>query len=327
MRAFLRGFLLLLSAVSGTPPGALASSQNQESDTSLGDLLAKVAKAVQYNNYRGRLTYEYAGKLEVIEVAHAVIDGREYERVDYLNGPQRAVSYGGLDVECTTRGRFLLRGGRLAGEDGSVQLSNQYDLKLLGVERVAGRPSLVVQMLPRDNNRHGLVLAFDEKTYLPTKSLVVAEGNKVLERFHFVVLDVGVEFATSDFDLAPAGSQNHLCDPNQKPERSAPWRPQWLPEGFVFSAYSYSETDGHKETYTDGLATFSLFTQTLDQLLSQGGIPASSTLSRGATVVLMRLLANDEESVHVSIVGEIPLETANRIVSSIAVQQVSGGGE
>lgn len=321
MRAFFPGLLLLLFS-SGMAFGSLASSPNHEPDSRVDDLLIKVAHAVQHTNYRARLTYEHAGQLDLIEVAHAVIDGLEYERVDYLNGPHRAISYGGESVECAAPGRFLLRGGKIPVDESFVALSDNYHLNLLGIERIAGRSSYVVQMLPRDNDRHGFILAFDKKNYLPTRSLIVADGGRVLERFHFVDLATEVAFERSYFDVPLSQDRARPCNPQQKPEGRSPWQPQWLPKGFVFFNYRYSENDGHMETYTDGLASFSLFTQTPEQLVRDGGVLASSSATRGASVILMRLLANGSNSVHVSFVGEIPSETAARIVSSLKLRKL-----
>lgn len=330
-RHFSLFFVILLIAVT---PGILVADVIAPEPQSL---LKGTSQALREQNYHGRITYEYSGKLQVIELSHAVFDGREYEKVVYLNGPERALVKTGRQVSCETHGGRLLTGGIVQFTETQIaSLGQSYHLKILGEERVAGHDSWVIQLVPKDALRHSTVLAVDKTTLLPTKTLVITKGRKVLERLHFVSLQSEVNFSREEFladEIASAEAHNVNCVgqsetvnandelEKQKEKLQAEWGPSWLPPGFVFSSYKYSSEDGHIETYTDGLASFSVFTRALDAEYEKNLNLTSSiqppAVQKGATVVLMKMIGG-VKPVHISVLGEIPADTANQVLTSVS---------
>lgn len=320
--------LCLLCIVIPLQAGAGGLDSEQISQTpSAQDLLSRLAKAVRYGNYAGRLTYEHSGKLEVMEIAHAVFDGVEYERVSYLNGPRRGVVKSGRKSDCATLGSHLFAGGKISVEQGHIALASAYQAKVIGVERVADRLSWIIRIQPKDELRHGLVLAVDQENFLPTKTLFVSATGKVLERLHYVSLDQNSEFTKPYF--VDAGSYTSLednCPENKAPQSKSIWRPSWIPAGFVLSHYTYSDEDGHMETYTDGLASFSIFSKAAvdvklknnaSKVSNEGAVLASTGAKKGATLVLMKTLMKASTPTQIAVIGEIPKDTANRILTSV----------
>jgi sigma-E factor negative regulatory protein RseB len=113
--------------------------------------------------------------------------------------------------------------------------------------------------------------------------------------------------------------KNEACSGAEALDKGSRWQPAWVPPGFVLANYTFSEADGHMETYTDGLASFSVFAKPLYAGDDNTGLPqVSTTVKKGATVVLMRLLAQEPEAVQVSVLGEIPSDTAARVIASVA---------
>lgn len=300
----------------------VASSASAAQAPEVKDILSYLSESVRSKNYQGRLTYEHSGKLEVIEISHGVRDGIEYERITYLNGPEREVHNVGKKAGCRSIGSHLLAGGLVqAGGGAAMGLSRFYDYRLLGAERVAGHMSWLLQLVPRDEHRHSMILAVDQKSYLPTKSMFVASGRKVLERLHFVSLNTDTPF---DDTLASA----HIASPGEEVdctdkilvESKSLWRPTWLPEGFVLSSYDYSDEDGHMETYTDGLASFSIFFKPLAGLQSEVSSQVSTGIKKGATVVVISRFLHSPNPVEVTVLGEIPQATAKQILAAIGSQ-------
>lgn len=300
--------------------GLAAHSAAVEGVHSADQLLSRLSHTLQEKNYRGLFTYEYGGTLDTLEIVHLVQDGREYERIQHLNGPERAVVREGRSIGCVSTAAQLLRGGLLAPRHNSAQLHQYYDFSLGGTERVAGRPATVVRLVPKDSYRYGLTLSVDKASGFPVKTLVVTENRRVLERIQFVELDMGIDPGAIDTsgqgDLAVQAS----CDEEQKasagtaaaqelPAGVLQWQAQWLPQGFVLSERSYSDADGHHLTYTDGLASFSVFVTHADSRS-----PVKPGLAqRGATVALMIVLPLQEQPVNVAVVGEIPPATAEQV--------------
>ncbi len=289
-------------------------------------LLSKVSDAVSQSNYHGRLTYEHSGRLEVIEISHAVSQGFEHERVVYLNGPDHQIYKKGRTASCASLGSRLLGGSVIDSEglnpSGQVQLNDAYDYKMMGEERVAGKLSWILQFVPKDEHRHGLILAVDQHSFLPTKILTISGGRKVLERLHFVSLDTDLKFESAQFEgfdksELPVGN-NVSCSGLQSVVSASVWQPSWIPSGFILSSYQFSEKDGHMETYTDGLAAFSIFSKPTAEsnFALLAGLHAGG-VKKGATVVVVGAMPESKPVVQVSVLGEIPQQTANRILASV----------
>lgn len=289
---------------------------------SANDILAKVVTALKSTNYRGRITYEQNGKLELIEVSHAVIDGTEHEKITFLNGADRALTKQGKSVACRSAGDQLLSGSvvNLPG-GGFAELQKSYQLAVIGQDRVAGREAWVVQMLPVDDFRYGLIFTVDKASYIPLKTMYVSDARKVLERLHFVSLETSVDFSIADFKGATDYGVS-LCrtrSASVEPAAGA-WLPSWVPPGFVLTAYSYSEEEGHVETYTDGLASFTLIIKVLDKSLATSPNLATN-LRKGATIILLRQYSAENLPIQASLLGEIPIEVANQILASVKAPQ------
>lgn len=177
-------------------PYAVASALNKHS--SIAEILDRLGTSTKTQNYRGEFTYEHDGTIDMMRVVHAVVDGVEYERIYHLNGPEKSFLREGQAVGCVTAGNHLLRGGRLTLANGRmVSVDQNYQFYLRGEERVAGREALVLQLLPRDPYRYGLVLGVDKETGLLTKAVITEGQKKVWERIQFVSLeldpDMGIE--------------------------------------------------------------------------------------------------------------------------------------
>lgn len=293
------------------PLGAGAVEQLETVD----ELLQKASKSLQQKNYRGRFTYEFGSTLETLEIVHAVKDGVEYERISHLNGAKREFIRSGRDKNCVSPGGFLMRGGLISAGGDAISLSQNYHFYIRGDDRIAGRDASVVQAVPKDQYRYGLTVAIDKSSGLPLMSMITSERQNALERFQFVQLTVGEpideqllapiedQFTTLDSDAVSCG---------ELPEPKTQWVATWLPTGFVLSHASQDEK-GYALTYTDGLASFTLY-------ISAMGAPQTNKhgiARRGATTALMDAVDHPEGAMSVVLVGEIPTQTAQQVVSSV----------
>lgn len=299
--------------------GLMASGVRAEAPVTVDHVLRQLGTAMQTHSFRGEFTYQHgsAGATEALEIIHAVIDGVEYERINHLDGPEREFLRLGAKVDCLTPGRHLLRGGTLSTAAGEIiSLDRFYSGHLLGSDRVAGRDISVVRIIPRDSFRYGFTLGVDKETGLLVKSLITSTQKIVLERVQFVSLELEEGLSEDDFLTGNNDEKTQVLSSDacakSRPSRGSPFKPEWLPGGFVLADYSYSEEDGHMETYTDGLASFSLF------INDRQDIHLGQPVWRGATVALMSVLTvTESEPLYVTVVGEIPVETARRVSLSI----------
>lgn len=289
---------------------------------SVDHLLETASRALQEQSYRGRFTYEFGTTLETLEIVHLVQDGVEYERITHLNGVEREFLRGGREPNCVSTGSFLLRGGLIPQAAGAVSLSQSYHFYIRGRDRIAGRDAEVVQAVPKDEYRYGMTLAVDRLSGLPLMSLITVSNKSAIERFQFTELEVGPDIEAGS--VSPTGSQHARLDGasvscTKLPAGKSIWRAGWLPPGFVVSHIT-SDSEGDALTYTDGIASFTLFIKPLPEPSSfkQG------MARRGATTALMSVVPAFPHSVGVVLVGEVPFATAQQVVTAITS---SGSGQ
>ncbi|MNS63010.1 Sigma factor AlgU regulatory protein MucB precursor [compost metagenome] len=198
------------------------------------------------------------------------------------------------------------------------KLKNWYDLAVIGKSRVAGRDAVIVSLTPRDQHRYGFELHLDKKTGLPLKSLLLNDKGQLLERFQFTSLDT--DEVPSDKDLqADADCKAITLDSDKASavKTAQVWHSDWLPPGFELTS-STSHKDPETKTqvnsllYDDGLARFSVFLEPLN-----GATVTDTRTQLGPTVAVSRRLTTPEGEMMVTVVGEIPIGTAERIALSM----------
>lgn len=296
-------------------PFPLTTFAQDETIASVDALLERASKALQEQNYRGRFTYEFGTTLETLEIVHVVREGVEYERITHLNGPEREFVRGGRDKNCVSAGGFLLRGGLIHQASGAISLAQNYHFYIRGRDRIAGRDAEVVQAVPKDEFRFGMTLAVDRESGLPLMSLTTVSNKSAIERFQFTELEVGTDVEPGD--ISPTGSRHAQLDGAKQPcekvsQAASIWRAGWLPPGFVVSHVS-SDNSGDVLTYTDGIASFTLFIRPLaDPSSFKQGMAR-----RGATTALMSIITTQSHPLGVILVGEVPFATAQQVVASV----------
>ncbi|WP_137889308.1 MucB/RseB C-terminal domain-containing protein [Pseudomonas sp. 2FE] len=284
------------------------------------DWLNRLAEAEQRQNFQGTFVYERNGSFSTHSIWHRVDstgDGEVRERLLQLDGPVQEV--------LRVNGRTQCVSGALADQvsDGQSwparaldpkQLAAWYDLRILGESRVAGRAAVVVAVLPRDQHRYGFELHLDRETGLPLKSLLLNEKGQLLERFQFSSLDT-----TAPLDDALQPSAN--CQPVHFAEAQAiepnAWRSEWLPPGFNLNSVLERRSPASAEPvaclmYGDGLARFSVFLEPL-----HGAAVEDARSQLGPTVAVSKRMSTVDGDVMVTVVGEIPLGTAERVALSM----------
>ena len=279
-------------------------------------LLSSMSSATRQLDYQGLFTFEVGGSLDTYKIVHRVEGDKEFERLQRLNGQEREIVRSGQPVDCLSPGNKLLRGLIGNVDDPSTLLAN-YRFVVHGDERIAERNSSVVQLLPIDNDRYGYTIGIDHETYLPLKILLVGPDRLVLERFQFIELKTGSDVegvarqSTAQIDSVRAENAN--CDDQEAAPVLGNWSIAWLPKGFVFAGERQTSNGDHMLTFTDGLATFSVFISS-----DSSRPPVMEARARlGATTAFMARRVWDKTAYSVTVVGEIPAGTAQRVVSSI----------
>ncbi|AVD86812.1 MULTISPECIES: MucB/RseB C-terminal domain-containing protein [unclassified Pseudomonas] len=314
MRALPLLSLLISSCV--TVPALAANSSPQASEW-----LSKLAQAEQKQSYQGSFVYERNGSFSSHDIWHRVQDGKVSERLLQLDGAAQEVVRVDGKVQCVS-GSLVSGVGTPPDSTPRVldplKLMSWYNLGLAGTSRVAGRDAVIVTLTPRDQHRYAFELHLDRQTGLPLRSLMINDKGQLLERFQMTRLETHLP---SDDDLRPSAA----CKPVERVastdgEAVAGWRSDWLPAGFELINSSVRRDPERNSAvsslmYDDGLARFSVF---LEPVTDDAGPDTRAQL--GPTVAVSRRLNTPKGKVMVTVVGEIPLGTAERIALSMRPQ-------
>ncbi|MDM8191109.1 RNA polymerase subunit sigma [Pseudomonas koreensis] len=285
------------------------------------DWLTRLGQAEQQQSFHGTFVYERNGSFSTHNIWHRVQNGQVRERLLQLDGSAQEVVRIDGRTQCVS-------GTLIAGLGDSPnaaaraldpkKLKNWYDLAVIGKSRVAGRDAVIVSLTPRDQHRYGFELHLDKKTGLPLKSLLLNDKGQLLERFQFTSLDT--DEIPSDKDLladADCKPINIASDKASAAKTVQNWRSDWLPPGFELTSSS-SHKDAQTKTqvsslmYDDGLARFSVFLEPLN-----GATVTDTRTQLGPTVAVSRRLTTPQGEMMVTVVGEIPIGTAERIALSM----------
>lgn len=309
-----------LHAQDSNSPAPEVSSQvsagtNQSPE--VAKLLQKMASVPHTLNYQGSFTYQHKDNpsLQSFRIIHWVENGVEHERLQHLNGTEREFVRSGKAIGCESLGDQLLQGKISQLGANLARMDELYRFEIRGPERVAGREATALLALPLDAYRHSSLLTIDNETGLVLKSWLVDESARPLERYQFIDLDLSPDLKAIQQQPAAklqrsATSKLSECNPSGL-KQSEHWRLAWVPPGFAFVGQRQVRNQIDMLMYTDGLTTFSVFIEA-----ATGAIP-EGVASRGATLAVMDSLSYQGKSYRITVVGEIPVVTAQKIAQNI----------
>ena len=285
------------------------------------DWLTRLGQAEQQHSFQGTFVYERNGSFSTHKIWHRVQEGKVHERLLQQDGSAQEVVRIDGHTQCVS-GILIAGLGDSPNSPARAldpqKLKNWYDLAVIGKSRVAGRPAVIVSLTPRDQHRYGFELHLDKETGLPLKSLLLNDKGQLLERFQFTQLDTAD--VPSDAELQPGAdckAVNLESDKASSVKAAQTWHSDWLPPGFELVSSSArkdqeTKTQVNSLMYDDGLARFSVFLEPLN-----GATVTDTRTQLGPTVAVSRSLTTPQGGMMVTVVGEIPVGTAERIALSM----------
>lgn len=286
--------------------------------------MQRLATAERQQSYQGTFVYERNGSFSSHAVWQLAEGERLRERLLQLDGPAAEVVLEDGKVQCASAdiaSRISSASPWSQKQFDPESLSQWYSFRVIGESRVAGRPTVAVAIRPRDQHRYGFELHLDRDTALPLKSLLLDENGQLLERFQFT------QFSAEPIEVVDItgsqGCKSVSLEGEPKPASDTRWHSDWLPDGFkLLGAVKQPNpaTDGSvtRLSYSDGLARVSVFLEPL-----AGAVVEDARSQMGPTVAVSKRISTAEGDVMVTVVGEIPLGTAERIALSMR----SGSGQ
>ncbi len=291
--------------------GALMLSAAAQADNTPQAWLERLQQAQQQQPYQGVFVYERQNSFATFRIWQGVDQGHVLRRIQDQDGePHERLQRDGV-LLCSSRGQWLSAAGPLLTLD-LDRLAQGYELRLVGRSRVAGRLATVLALIPRDRYRYAHEWHLDAQTGLLLKAVMVDADGGLLERFQFSQLSA---LPPKVEQLQPQVScQPPQLAPSQPVVQS--WEPQWLPPGFA--QLSQQQLPGRGEVlvlsslFSDGLNSFSVYVEPMGDQLA-----ADARSQLGPTVAVAHRLQAEQGDVMITVVGEVPRVTAERVVLSM----------
>ncbi|WP_194090062.1 sigma-E factor regulatory protein RseB [Vibrio hibernica] len=312
MKKFLISIGLLFSLFSQF---ALAEDEN-----SAEALLHQMSEASQTLNYEMSYILIKKNSIEPLLYRHSVDDKKQLAHLVYLSGPVREVIRRADEISYIEPGiePFTIRSGSMVAplipmiNSNITELSHLYDFVKIGRSREAGAACQVIRVVPKDGQRYSYVVWVDERSKLPLRADLIERNGEVLEQYRTVSYAVSDHIATILEKLNSVKLPDVLSIPKPQPAY-ADWKVSWVPDGFKandLNRYRMPITDSIVESqlFTDGLFNFSVYVSELNS-------PDSRTqIYRQGRRTLQTFVKDNKE---ISVIGDIPPETAKRIANSI----------
>lgn len=323
-RVFQQPAMVLMAVLAGLPAAQAAEGE----PPAPRELLANMAAAYQQHSFSGRFLYMRAGQVSTLALERTIIDGEVYERITRLQGPAHEVIRNNgrtVSVHPDNSSIVLSSSDEIApfgfGRGEQDRIPDQYAVHLGGADRVAGRAAWRLRLEPRDGHRYGYRLWLDQQSHLLLKSEVLNGRNAALERVEFLSLNLDPGLEREDFALPDSVAK--AWSKEGKGGAGPEIRPGWLPEGFAMATRDHHRIQGRtgvlqSATYSDGLATFTLFVEPASSTKPDGNLRR-----KGPTVVLARPVRQAQRAFVTTLVGEVPADTARRVLRNVTLE--SGG--
>jgi sigma-E factor negative regulatory protein RseB len=301
--------------------GAVLAAESVEQSEALA-WLQKIARAARDLNYRGTFVYQHGDHAETSRITHLVERGAEQEKLETLDGPRREIIRNDTEILTFYAEKRLVKREKRAArklfpallpEQLSV-LTEHYQLRKAGQERIAGYDAQALVLEPRDEFRYGHKLWAELQTGLLLKARMVNERGQVLEQFHFTEVQVNVPISRDAVKGSFPMPQAEPADTDSGAPADTGWIVRNQPAGFKkIMEMKRAKRSGSGQVshlvFSDGLAAVSVFIEPLPPAAKV----AEGLTHQGAVNIYTRPMADQL----VTVLGETPPVTVMQIANSV----------
>ncbi|MCX7192207.1 MAG: MucB/RseB C-terminal domain-containing protein [Proteobacteria bacterium] len=239
------------------------------------DWLKKAASADHQTNYSGVFVYQYGSHVETSRISHVVETDSEYEKLESLDGPKREIIRHHGQVWCYRNHKMVQVDSQhgpgrfpLLLPDQLSALSKNYQVKEIGLDRVAGYNTQVILYQAQDNLRYSRKIWMDTGSGLLLKSAVLNDKNQVVEQYAFTELKLGAEVDRSWVAASMSGNAKPVVS-QAAPVFNSGWVVDALPNGFRKTKEILRPMPGKHApviqlVFSDGLSAISVFIEPAD---------------------------------------------------------------
>lgn len=313
------------------------SGQAYASGQSVLDVLMRMQSALHDLNYYGTLIYLQDDTIQTMRVIHESSKNGEHEKLVNLNGAPREVIRDDDIVTCYMPDKKEVTVGkryhdwnvlsRLVKND-FASMQKFYEFEIESDDRIAGHKSQRILIKPRDNLRYGYRLWIDSANSLLLKSDLLDVDGRAIEQAMFtdinVVDQIPEEMIKPSYNRGGFNRIEQRLTNDSRTDEGKSWRFDYLPDGFSISTHARKRLGEDSQSTdhwiaTDGLATVSIYIEKL----SGKDVTFEGPSQSGAMNIFGLLIDNYQ----VTVVGEVPENTAELIARSISKSQMEVGND
>tara|TARA_R110001583_G_scaffold99273_2_gene244592 strand:+ start:10725 stop:11750 length:1026 start_codon:yes stop_codon:yes gene_type:complete len=327
-RAIVASILLLFLPLSIAieADGNKRSAEKEESSLpSAIEHLNLMQQAYQSQNYEIVYLSSLQKQLEPMQLIHGIVDGQEASYFRYLNGVIReSLKYDGK-ISYFEQGQpaYTLQSNQhstvfanFANYDFEKGKQN-YDYVILGKGRIAGKASIAIRMISKDDYRYSYVVWCDLKSSLPLRLDTINPSNVIVEQIMVVSLNVS-EITNPWLEKLTKNTLPEIVHvPNTSTDSPSQWKANWIPSGFSIAKDDQHRLVLHENELVsyilldDGIANVSIYISDRKLALDE----QQKLIRRGATV----FYTEQQGRIEINVVGDIPVATAKRLAQSITL--------
>lgn len=291
--------------------------------------LQRAAQAARQSSYEGTYVHTNGDRTSTIRITHMNAGGEEVERVEPLDGMTHEIVRRNDEMFCrfpdakTVRldPRVTTRFFPALFSNTVDAIASSYAVKLGKSERVLGYECQWIRLDPKDGLRYAQRLCSEIGTGLVVRAKTLNENRQVIEQYTFTELRIG-QVARNDLkSIFKARTRQWLSDGQPRDEATnadTGWIVARAPAGFQKVTEIRRTLPGRTQpvsqlVFTDGVASMSVFIEPNVAPLRTG--EASS--EDGTTTFFVRPAGDFV----VTVLGEVPLATAQQVGRSVARQQ------
>ena len=311
------GLVLLAAAL-------LVAPRAQAQDA--GTWLTEVTQAARLLNYSGTVVYRQGDRVETFRLTHLNDNGQEWEKLVSLDGPAREIVRSGNEVRQylpearivrieprTFRNVFPSLSAEQIGN-----LTQYYNFRRIGGERIAGQTVDIVVFEPKDGLRYAHKFWSHTSTGLLLKARLVNEKGEIIEEFAFsdVSLNpkIDKESVKPSWATVPPDWQVKRGGPGEVVQNDTGWAVGKVPPGFAKIMEGIRKLPGKPSpvahiVYSDGLVAISVFIEPFTVTQTQIGLTQAGGLAQYTT---------RSDAYLVTVLGEVPPATVRQIAQSVA---------
>jgi sigma-E factor negative regulatory protein RseB len=289
------------------------------------EYLQLMQRAYENANYEILYLSSLQKQLEPMQLIHGIIDGQEASYFRYLNGVIRESLQFDGKISYFEQGRppYTLKSNHNRSVFANIANFNfgkskqNYDYVILGKGRIAGKASIAIRMISKDEYRYSYVIWCDLESSLPLRLDTINQSNVVVEQIMVVSLNVSEVSNPWLVKLTKNTLPGIVHIPRLTTDNSSQWKVTWLPTGFSVVKDDQHQLLIHENEpvsyilLNDGIANVSIYISGKKMALDE----QQKLIRRGATILYTEL----QGTIEVNVVGDIPVVTAKRLAKSIVL--------